>query len=62
MHGNESEWCLPDEQQTSGELAAVRGGNFASTASGCTSYTRQEQPRWQVTHGAFRVLMELPTE
>lgn len=62
MHGNEFERCLvPDAEESSySGSGPIRGGNIFSPADETTSSFRQMSPLNSPTHGAFRILMELP--
>ncbi|MEJ7591255.1 MAG: bifunctional serine/threonine-protein kinase/formylglycine-generating enzyme family protein [Planctomycetaceae bacterium] len=62
MHGNEFERCLVPDAEESGYsgVGPIRGGNIFSPAEETTSSFRQMSPLNSPTHGAFRILMELP--
>ena len=62
MHGNEFERCLVPHAEASGYSGSgpIRGGNIFSPAEGTASSFRQMSPLNTPTHGAFRILMELP--
>ena len=62
MHGNEFERCLAPGAEESGYSGSgpIRGGNIFSPAEETASSYRQMSPLNTPTHGAFRILMELP--
>lgn len=62
MHGNESEWCF-SETAAGSEFAGdgiVRGGGFATGVDGTRCWVRASNPLRSPTHGAFRVVIEIP--
>lgn len=62
LHGNESEWCLTEdaaEQEYSGE-GTVRGGGFYSSIDETRCWVRSSNPLQSTSHGAFRILVEVP--
>lgn len=66
--GNEMEWCLDVQSELTGEAArnsssgrrVLRGGAFNEPATGVNAVSRFFQEANSPTHGAFRVLREVP--
>ena len=56
MQGNESEWCAADLNSRN---APLRGGSYNNSAEECTHSWSHSQLKNSVTHGAFRVVIEV---